>query len=48
MKVKRTTDTQLLHILQTVHLSGIVEREGGLDAKCDWMDVLSGGNCYNF
>lgn len=43
MKNKNATDLELLRILQVVHLSSIVDREGGLDARCDWMDVLSGG-----
>lgn len=44
MQAKDVTDFELLQLLQIVHLSSIVDREGGLEAKCDWMDVLSGGN----
>jgi ABC-type uncharacterized transport system fused permease/ATPase subunit len=43
MELKKVTDFELLRILQIVHLSTIVDREGGLDATCDWLDVLSGG-----
>ncbi|KAI6187516.1 ABC transporter, ATP-binding protein [Aphelenchoides besseyi] len=43
MESRNLFDADLLRILDTVHLSHIVEREGGLDAQCDWMDVLSGG-----
>uniref|UniRef100_A0A1I7Z7B8 ATP-binding cassette sub-family D member 2 n=1 Tax=Steinernema glaseri TaxID=37863 RepID=A0A1I7Z7B8_9BILA len=43
MKQKGVTDTDLALILETVHLSQIVEREGGWSATNDWMDVLSGG-----
>jgi len=43
MLKKGWTDEHLDEILRTVHLSNIVEREGGWDAKNDWMDVFSGG-----
>ncbi|KAK9879962.1 hypothetical protein WA026_008471 [Henosepilachna vigintioctopunctata] len=36
-------DTQLEEYLQRVQLGYILEREGGLDAVADWLDVLSGG-----
>uniref|UniRef100_A0A914Z8S9 Uncharacterized protein n=1 Tax=Panagrolaimus superbus TaxID=310955 RepID=A0A914Z8S9_9BILA len=43
MHQKNITDIDLMQILKTVHLIHIIEREGGWDAKNDWMDVLSGG-----
>ncbi|XP_065571942.1 ATP-binding cassette sub-family D member 3-like isoform X3 [Artemia franciscana] len=36
-------DADLIHFLNCVELGYIAEREGGLDAVADWMDVLSGG-----
>lgn len=38
-----STDTQLKEYLKLVHLEYLLEREGGLDAIADWLDVLSGG-----
>lgn len=38
-----TTDAVLLGHLQRVQLGYLLEREGGLDAIADWLDVLSGG-----
>ncbi|CAO3607419.1 unnamed protein product [Cunninghamella echinulata] len=40
---KGLTDEKLMDLLETVHLSYLVEREGGWDAIQDWADVLSGG-----
>lgn len=38
-----TTDAQLEEYLNLVCLGYLLEREGGLDAVADWLDVLSGG-----
>ncbi|XP_023011673.1 ATP binding cassette subfamily D member Pmp70 [Leptinotarsa decemlineata] len=38
-----TTDDKLEEYLRRVQLGYILEREGGLDAVADWLDVLSGG-----
>ncbi|EFO16988.2 ABC transporter [Loa loa] len=43
MRRKGITDTGLMEILKTVHLSDIVEREGGFESKREWIGVLSGG-----
>ncbi|RNE99962.1 adenosinetriphosphatase [Trypanosoma rangeli] len=36
-------DEILLHLAAELGLSGVVEREGGLDAEKEWGEVLSGG-----
>jgi ATP-binding cassette subfamily D (ALD) protein 3 len=36
---KGFTDEKLMDLLETVHLSYLVEREGGWDAVQDWADV---------
>ncbi|XP_044269776.1 ATP-binding cassette sub-family D member 3 [Tribolium madens] len=38
-----TSDKQLEEHLHRVQLGYLLEREGGLDAIADWLDVLSGG-----
>ncbi|XP_050314343.1 ATP-binding cassette sub-family D member 3 [Anthonomus grandis grandis] len=38
-----TKDQQLIEHLSRVQLTYLLEREGGLDAVADWLDVLSGG-----
>ncbi|CAG9760833.1 unnamed protein product [Ceutorhynchus assimilis] len=38
-----TTDVKLTEHLDRVKLSYLLEREGGLDAVADWLDILSGG-----
>ncbi|KAL3981698.1 ABC transporter transmembrane region 2 family protein [Acanthocheilonema viteae] len=43
MRRKGITDSALMEILKTVHLSDIVEREGGFGSEREWIDVLSGG-----
>uniref|UniRef100_A0A915PE70 ABC transporter domain-containing protein n=1 Tax=Setaria digitata TaxID=48799 RepID=A0A915PE70_9BILA len=43
MRRKGTTDSELIEILKTVHLSHIVEREGGFESEREWTNVLSGG-----
>lgn len=37
------TDASLIELLETVHLSDLLKRRGGLDAVCDWKSSLSGG-----
>uniref|UniRef100_A0A0K0E1Y7 ABC transporter domain-containing protein n=1 Tax=Strongyloides stercoralis TaxID=6248 RepID=A0A0K0E1Y7_STRER len=43
MHEKGVTDEKLIEILKSVYLYHIVQREGGLNAHEDWMDILSGG-----
>jgi len=37
------TDADLLKILERAHLGYIPAREGGLDSRKEWKDLLSGG-----
>jgi ATP-binding cassette subfamily D (ALD) long-chain fatty acid import protein len=37
------TEAELLDILKYVHLAYLPDREGGLDTRKEWKDVLSGG-----
>lgn len=37
------TDSDLLDLLEHVHLAYLPGREGGLDTRKEWKDVLSGG-----
>lgn len=43
MKKQGLTDDKLIEYLGRVQLAYLVEREGGLNAVADWLDVLSGG-----
>jgi ATP-binding cassette subfamily D (ALD) long-chain fatty acid import protein len=42
-KASGKKDEDLLEILQHVHLAYLPNREGGLDTRKEWKDVLSGG-----
>jgi len=43
MKSKGSRDEDIAKLLEVVHLGYLIEREGSLDSKNDWNDVLSGG-----
>merc|ERR1711939_144715 len=43
MQARGLADEDLLDILTHVHLSYLPSREGGLDTRKEWKDVLSGG-----
>jgi ATP-binding cassette subfamily D (ALD) long-chain fatty acid import protein len=43
MTLEGTTDLELVEILENVHLSYILDREGGWDTLKEWKDVFSGG-----
>ncbi|KAL2630011.1 hypothetical protein R1flu_014697 [Riccia fluitans] len=43
MKRSHIPDAELLNVLDTVALSDLPERIGGLDAVCDWGGILSAG-----
>lgn len=43
MQAKGRTDEDLIEVLKHVHLSYLPNREGGLDTRKEWKDVLSGG-----
>ncbi|KAH5836289.1 hypothetical protein HBI94_006440 [Parastagonospora nodorum] len=43
MRDKNVSDADLLSILATLEIEGIVDRPGGWDAEQEWTDVLSGG-----
>ncbi|KAJ2524036.1 ATP-binding cassette long-chain fatty acid transporter pxa1 [Coemansia sp. RSA 2049] len=43
MQALGRTDEELVEVLQAVHLEYLPAREGGLGARKEWKDVLSGG-----
>ena len=43
MQARGRTDQDLLEILKHAHLAYLPSREGGLDTRKEWKDVLSGG-----
>ncbi|WVQ93592.1 hypothetical protein IAU59_000667 [Kwoniella sp. CBS 9459] len=43
MKARGRTDSELMSILEHVHLAYLPSREGGWETRKEWKDVLSGG-----
>ncbi|OCF40747.1 ATP-binding cassette, subfamily D (ALD), peroxisomal long-chain fatty acid import protein [Kwoniella heveanensis CBS 569] len=43
MKARGRTDSELMSILENVHLAYLPSREGGWETRKEWKDVLSGG-----
>ncbi|KAI5799813.1 ABC transporter transmembrane region 2-domain-containing protein [Geopyxis carbonaria] len=43
MAARGVSDAELLRILETVGIAGIVERDGGWEAEREWREVWSGG-----
>lgn len=43
MKARGRTDSELMSILEHVHLAYLPAREGGWETRKEWKDVLSGG-----
>lgn len=43
MKARGRTDSELVAILEHVHLAYLPGREGGWETRKEWKDVLSGG-----
>ncbi|WWD22488.1 hypothetical protein CI109_106981 [Kwoniella shandongensis] len=43
MKSRGRTDSELMSILEQVHLAYLPSREGGWETRKEWKDVLSGG-----
>ena len=41
MKARGRTDSELMDILEHVHLAYLPQREGGWDTRKEWKDVLS-------
>ncbi|OLL26837.1 ATP-binding cassette sub-family D member 2 [Neolecta irregularis DAH-3] len=44
MTARGITDDDLMHILELLQISGIVDREGGWDTEREWGSALSGGD----
>ena len=40
---KKVKDEDLINIIKGVKVEYLLQREGGLNAKCNWNDILSGG-----